>query len=666
MKKVTNTNHRLKILSSTLKNRYLFTVLNCVVFLILFNSNTKAQIVILTSDVTQLCKGSSVTFTANADFTPMDYIWEVSHNGGLSYTNISGQNQSTYTTSSLLHNDRVIVKGLRRGQIGFEEITSNDIQVSVNSTNADINIISNATSGSIQFNGSNQYLTLSNPPSYGTGAFTIDGWFRLNAAPSNVAPILGSVSGATKDLSVLVKSNLNQISVDMYGNHADNFTVPTITLNVWHHLAVVRNASSSLTVFLDGQRSSTGTITVSTSYTSSGSVGKFQSNFLNGYLSNLRIVKGSALFDPTQTTITVPTSLTTAVTNTKLLLNAVTSSSLLTDGSGTQNSITNNGSATWSGGTPFLVNLNSSSNATISNATANGVWSSSNNSILQVNSSGLLTPISTGNATITYTVTSTTPFTCVSSESSLFSTTVPFVPPTASAQSKCSGSTVSSLSASGTDLKWYDVSSGGSVLSGTTTLATGTYYVTQTINGVESDRTSVAVTVIALPATPSVNVVNNCDGTSTLSTTATGNLLWSTTATTSPITVSSAGTYTVTQTINGCTSAPGSGVAAPISSTITITSHPTKLGIKVALNLVSSEVLTYTVSATSNTALSYQWYSNSVASNSGGVLIPGATNASYIPSTSSAYSAYFYCVVSIQNSSCSVTSDVSEKFTVCP
>jgi hypothetical protein len=84
------------------------------------------------------------------------------------------------------------------------------------------------------------------------------------------------------------------------------------------------------------------------------------------------------------------------------------------------------------------------------------------------------------------------------------------------------------------------------------------------------------------------------------------------------------------------------------------------------LNLVSSAVPAYSVSVTSNTALSYQWYRNSLASNSGGVLIPGATSATYVPSTSSAYSAYFYCVVSIQNSSCSVASDVSEIFTVCP
>jgi hypothetical protein len=87
---------------------------------------------------------------------------------------------------------------------------------------------------------------------------------------------------------------------------------------------------------------------------------------------------------------------------------------------------------------------------------------------------------------------------------------------------------------------------------------------------VRGDATNGAANVIVnyaactTPATPVVTVVNNCNGTSTLSTTASGSLLWSTGATTSSITVTSGGTYTVTSTVaGGCTSAPGSGIAAP-------------------------------------------------------------------------------------------------------
>lgn len=69
------------------------------------------------------------------------------------------------------------------------------------------------------------------------------------------------------------------------------------------------------------------------------------------------------------------------------------------------------------------------------------------------------------------------------------------------------------------------------------------------------------LTVNAVPA-PVVTVVNDC-GSSTLSTTATGNLLWSTNETGPSIKVTAAGTYTVRQTVDGCTSEKGSGTAAP-------------------------------------------------------------------------------------------------------
>jgi SdrD B-like domain/Secretion system C-terminal sorting domain len=70
------------------------------------------------------------------------------------------------------------------------------------------------------------------------------------------------------------------------------------------------------------------------------------------------------------------------------------------------------------------------------------------------------------------------------------------------------------------------------------------------------------LTVPTLATAPIVTVVNNC-GSSILSTTATGSLLWSNGATTTSITVSAAANYTVTRTVDGCTSAVGIGIAAP-------------------------------------------------------------------------------------------------------
>ncbi len=62
-------------------------------------------------------------------------------------------------------------------------------------------------------------------------------------------------------------------------------------------------------------------------------------------------------------------------------------------------------------------------------------------------------------------------------------------------------------------------------------------------------------------------------------------------------------------------------------------------------------------------ATSYQWYSNATASNTGGTLIPGATNTTYTPLTTTAGTLYYYCVAT---SGCSFPSNVSGAIAVYP
>ncbi len=70
--------------------------------------------------------------------------------------------------------------------------------------------------------------------------------------------------------------------------------------------------------------------------------------------------------------------------------------------------------------------------------------------------------------------------------------------PTAAAQNFNTGSTVANLVATGSNLKWYSAATGGSVLATNTVLISGTYYVSQTVNGCESTRTSVVVTLTSI------------------------------------------------------------------------------------------------------------------------------------------------------------------------
>ncbi|MGL2965872.1 PKD-like domain-containing protein [Flavobacterium sp. XGLA_31] len=56
---------------------------------------------------------------------------------------------------------------------------------------------------------------------------------------------------------------------------------------------------------------------------------------------------------------------------------------------------------------------------------------------------------------------------------------------------------------------------------------------------------------------------------------------------------------------------------------------------------------------------SYQWYSNGTPSNSGGILITGATTDTYSPPATTVGTFYYYCVVSQTGLGCSVTSSVA-------
>ncbi len=82
--------------------------------------------------------------------------------------------------------------------------------------------------------------------------------------------------------------------------------------------------------------------------------------------------------------------------------------------------------------------------------------------------------------------------------------------PAAEPASFCSSAnpTIASLSGStsATAPKWYAAETGGSVLASDLALASGTYYVSQTIDGVESARTSVGVTITSSTTTGSETV----------------------------------------------------------------------------------------------------------------------------------------------------------------
>ena len=91
----------------------------------------------------------------------------------------------------------------------------------------------------------------------------------------------------------------------------------------WNHIALCRSGSV-ISLYCNGVRigtaSNTDTVDFSDAYVMTY-VPNANQYGADGFMSDLRILKGSSAYDASQTTLTVPTAPLTAITNTKLLLN---------------------------------------------------------------------------------------------------------------------------------------------------------------------------------------------------------------------------------------------------------------------------------------------------------------------------------------------------------
>jgi hypothetical protein len=102
---------------------------------------------------------------------------------------------------------------------------------------------------------------------------------------------------------------------------------------------------------------------------------------------------------------------------------------------------------------------------------------------------------------------------CESTERFAVTVVVNSIPsaPNATAQDFCSAPTVSQLLPIGSTINWYEVETGGTPLASSAVLTANTYYVSQTVNGCESPRTAVNITITAL-STPTGNTTQTVFG----------------------------------------------------------------------------------------------------------------------------------------------------------
>ncbi|MFN5888623.1 MAG: hypothetical protein ACK438_11700, partial [Flavobacteriales bacterium] len=168
--------------------------------------------------------------------------------------------------------------------------------------------------------------------------------------------------------------------------------------------------------------------------------------------------------------------------------------------------------------------------------------------------------------------------------------------PTAVAQGFCGSATVANLAATGNSIAWYSTSTGNSPLASTTALISGTYYVSQTVTGCESQRTAANITINSLPTVNASQNQTVCAGTSvTLNGSGAQSYTWNNNVQNGvAFTPSTTQTYTVTGTdANGCTNTAQVQVAVNALPTVSAGSNQTVCA-GTSVTLSGSGASTYT------------------------------------------------------------------------
>ena len=179
--------------------------------------------------------------------------------------------------------------------------------------------------GSGYFDGSGDYLTVPSTSALamGTGDFCVEMWIYPTAPSGDQCLYANFASGGgNTQMGLFIRSG-NSLRFSSWDTAFLDSAGGTIVANAWHHIVVCRSGNNGA-LFINGARQATSSGSPNNfSSTDSFNIGRRPANdqFFPGYICGLRSVKGSSVYDPTLTTLTLPTAPPTAITNTSLLTN---------------------------------------------------------------------------------------------------------------------------------------------------------------------------------------------------------------------------------------------------------------------------------------------------------------------------------------------------------
>ncbi len=161
--------------------------------------------------------------------------------------------------------------------------------------NITVRPVNSSLIGSVKFDGDGDYLTIPSTDDlkFKTGDFTVEMWV-YHTDLTGQQTYFGDTYGSTAGL-YLYKTNTHQIS--LYDTAQRSVSAEVIKLNTWHHIAWTRR-SGTLRAFVDGlvvdSDTYAGDFTINQYYV--GDTASTSSGTMFGYISNLRVLKGTALY----------------------------------------------------------------------------------------------------------------------------------------------------------------------------------------------------------------------------------------------------------------------------------------------------------------------------------------------------------------------------------
>lgn len=173
--------------------------------------------------------------------------------------------------------------------------------------------------GSAYFDGSGDYLSVPDNAAFDfTGDFTMEAWVYPLSYGTDNAIACQWTSGLSFIFKV-VSGNRLYFAGYPGGTVVFQGSSTTVLLNQWNHVAITRSGTTAR-LFVNGVLdATTATMSGTLAGTDPITIGSLAtSQYWNGYISNFRILKGTALYT---TSFSPPTTPLTAITNTSLLVN---------------------------------------------------------------------------------------------------------------------------------------------------------------------------------------------------------------------------------------------------------------------------------------------------------------------------------------------------------